>query len=42
MARTIMRNSVILVDQMEQDIRASSTPAEAIVEATVGGRARSC
>ncbi len=30
-----MRNSVILVDQIEQDIRGGSTPAEAIVEATV-------
>jgi len=31
----IMRNSVILVDQIEQDIRAGVPPAEAIVEATV-------
>ena len=30
-----MRNSVILVDQIEQDIRAGLSPAEAIVEATV-------
>ncbi len=35
LAGIIMRNSVILVDQIEQDIRAGSTPAEAIVEATV-------
>ena len=31
----IMRNSVILVDQIEQDIRAGHTPCEAIVGATV-------
>jgi multidrug efflux pump len=31
----IMRNSVILVDQIDQDIRAGHTPWEAIVEATV-------
>lgn len=30
-----MRNSVILVDQIEQDIRAGSPVATAIVEATV-------
>ncbi len=30
-----MRNSVILVDQIEQDIRAGLPPGEAIVEATV-------
>ena len=35
LAGIIMRNSVILVDQIEQDIHAGSTPAEAIVEATV-------
>jgi multidrug efflux pump len=35
LAGIIMRNSVILVDQIEQDIAAGSTPAEAIVEATV-------
>jgi multidrug efflux pump len=35
LAGIIMRNSVILVDQIEQDIRAGSTPAHAIVEATV-------
>jgi len=35
LAGIIMRNSVILVDQIEQDIRGGSTPAEAIVEATV-------
>jgi multidrug efflux pump len=31
----IMRNSVILVDQIEQDIRAGHTPWQAIVDATV-------
>ena len=31
----IMRNSVILVDQIEQDIAAGSAPAQAIVDATV-------
>ncbi len=31
----IMRNSVILVDQIEQDIRAGQTPWDAIIEATV-------
>jgi multidrug efflux pump len=31
----IMRNSVILVDQIDRDIRAGHAPAEAIVEATV-------
>jgi multidrug efflux pump len=35
LAGIIMRNSVILVDQIEQDIRAGASPAEAIVEATV-------
>ena len=35
LAGIIMRNSVILVDQIEQDVRAGLTPAEAIVEATV-------
>ena len=35
LAGIIMRNSVILVDQIEQDIRAGSPPAVAIVEATV-------
>ena len=35
LAGIIMRNSVILVDQIEQDIREGSTPAEAIVEATI-------
>ena len=35
LAGIIMRNSVILVDQIEQDIRAGLPPAEAIVEATV-------
>jgi multidrug efflux pump len=35
LAGIIMRNSVILVDQIEQDIRAGSTPETAIVEATV-------
>lgn len=35
LAGIIMRNSVILVDQIEQDIHAGLTPAEAIVEATV-------
>lgn len=31
----IMRNSVILVDQIEQDVRAGSPPWEAIIDATV-------
>ena len=31
----IMRNSVILVDQIEQDIRAGHTPWQAVVDATV-------
>jgi len=31
----IMRNSIILVDQIEQDIAAGSPPAQAIVDATV-------
>jgi multidrug efflux pump len=31
----IMRNSVILVDQIEQDIAAGHPPAQAVVEATV-------
>ena len=31
----IMRNSVILVDQIEQDIRAGLAPWQAIIEATV-------
>ncbi len=35
LAGIIMRNSVILVDQIEQDIRAGIAPADAIVEATV-------
>ncbi len=35
LAGIIMRNSVILVDQVEQDIAAGLPPAEAIVEATV-------
>jgi len=35
LAGIIMRNSVILVDQIEQDISAGYTPAEAIVEATI-------
>jgi multidrug efflux pump len=35
LAGMIMRNSVILVDQIEQDIRAGAEPAEAIVDATV-------
>jgi len=35
LAGMIMRNSVILVDQIEQDIRGGSDPAEAIVDATV-------
>jgi multidrug efflux pump len=30
-----MRNSVILVDQIQQDLRRGLSPAEAIVEATV-------
>ena len=35
LAGIIMRNSVILVDQIEQDIRAGAAPAQAIVGATV-------
>jgi multidrug efflux pump len=35
LAGMIMRNSVILVDQIDQDIRGGSDPAEAIVDATV-------
>jgi len=35
LAGIIMRNSVILVDQIEQDIRAGVAPADAIVDATV-------
>lgn len=35
LAGMIMRNSVILVDQIDQDIRAGHAPWEAIVEATV-------
>ncbi len=35
LAGIIMRNSVILVDQIEQDIAAGLAPAEAIVEATI-------
>lgn len=35
LAGIIMRNSVILVDQIEQDIAAGSPPAIAIVEATI-------
>ena len=35
LAGIIMRNSVILIDQIEQDIRAGSAPEEAIVGATV-------
>jgi multidrug efflux pump len=35
LAGIIMRNSVILVDQIEQDISAGVPPADAIVEATV-------
>ena len=31
----IMRNSVILVDQIEQDIKAGLAPWQAIIEATV-------
>ena len=31
----IMRNSVILVDQIDTDIRGGSEPADAIVDATV-------
>ncbi|MGZ5080143.1 MAG: efflux RND transporter permease subunit, partial [Usitatibacter sp.] len=31
----IMRNSVILVDQIDQDIKGGAEPAEAIVDATV-------
>jgi len=31
----IMRNSLILVDQIEQDIASGVTPAQAIVEATI-------
>ena len=35
LAGIIMRNSVILVDQIERDIRDGATPADAIVQATV-------
>jgi multidrug efflux pump len=35
LAGMIMRNSVILVDQIDHDIREGSPPAEAIVDATV-------
>ena len=35
LAGMIMRNSVILVDQIDSDIRAGSPPAVAVVEATV-------
>ncbi|MBK8162312.1 MAG: efflux RND transporter permease subunit [Gammaproteobacteria bacterium] len=35
LAGMIMRNSVILVDQIEQDIKAGHSPYEAIIEATV-------
>jgi multidrug efflux pump len=35
LAGMIMRNSVILVDQIDQDIRAGSEPLEAIADATV-------
>jgi multidrug efflux pump len=35
LAGMIMRNSVILVDQIEQDIRAGAEPWEAIVDSTV-------
>ncbi len=35
LAGIIMRNSVILVDQIQQDLRRGLSPAEAIVEATV-------
>ncbi len=35
LAGMIMRNSVILVDQIDRDIHAGSEPAEAIVDATV-------
>jgi multidrug efflux pump len=35
LAGMIMRNSVILVDQIEQDIRGGSEPWEAIIDATV-------
>ncbi len=35
LAGMIMRNSVILVDQIEHDIREGAEPAEAIVDATV-------
>jgi multidrug efflux pump len=35
LAGMIMRNSVILVDQIDQDIRGGSEPTEAIVDATV-------
>jgi multidrug efflux pump len=35
LAGMIMRNSVILVDQIEQDVRGGAEPAEAIVDATV-------
>jgi multidrug efflux pump len=35
LAGMIMRNSVILVDQIDRDIREGSEPGEAIVDATV-------
>jgi multidrug efflux pump len=35
LAGMIMRNSVILVDQIDHDINAGSAPAEAVVDATV-------
>lgn len=35
LAGMIMRNSVILVDQIEQDIRAGHAPWDAIIDATV-------
>ena len=35
LAGIIMRNSVILVDQIERDLREGAAPAEAIVSATV-------
>lgn len=41
LAGIIMRNSVILVDQIEQDIRSGESPGRAVVEAAVGGSDRS-
>jgi multidrug efflux pump len=35
LAGMIMRNSVILVDQIDQDIKSGHTPWEAVVDATV-------